>query len=47
MRSYRRYQVAAIYAFLLAAALLFPACEALRDGVGRTDFWTDRERSKY
>lgn len=37
--------VVLIYAMLLMIAL--GGCEALRDGVGKTDFWADREKAKY
>lgn len=40
MRPYR--QIGLLFAALVAISMLLPACEALRDGVGKTDFWADR-----
>ena len=36
-----------IVILLVGSALLFPGCAELRDGLGKTDFWSVRDKSQY
>lgn len=37
----------AVLVFGILLIIGLGGCAEFRDGVGRTDFWADRERSKY
>lgn len=40
--------VALLYGMLLAVTLLFPGCEAVRQGMGdASQFWEPRQRQAY